>query len=108
MQRTLNVLWATDGSESSLAAVAMLESLVLPVTKTLRALAVAPRPMLSGARPDPVYFRRQSPSERKAAIAEALGIAEDSLAAIRRPSPSMEPAAAFGLLFRRSSVPPNR
>jgi len=72
---SLRVLWATDGSPSAHAAVPVLKSLVLPGASTLHVLTVSPTPMISGARPDPSFFKPSSREARKEALEAARSIA---------------------------------
>jgi nucleotide-binding universal stress UspA family protein len=96
MPADLKVLWATDGSDCALAAVPLIRSLVLPVAASVHVLTVAPEPLLSGARPDPIYLKPMSASERKAALGRALGVAQSSMAALGDTTSTVESQSRFG------------
>ncbi|HXH23563.1 MAG TPA: universal stress protein [Dehalococcoidia bacterium] len=93
--RTLNVLWATDGSAASRSAVPLLRELVLPVATRLTVLTVGPHPLFSHARPDPGFLRKATPAARRLALAEARETAEREAMALD-PSVPVEPIAAWG------------
>jgi nucleotide-binding universal stress UspA family protein len=95
MPSQLSVLWATDGSESSLASVAFLNQWVMPKATTVRVLCVAPVPLLSGARPDPAYYRRWSAQAKQSALEEALAVAQDAASRLRT-SASIDATSRFG------------
>ena len=73
----LQVLWATDGSEGARSAVPVLRQIVLPVTKRLVVLVVAPRPLLSSARPDPARLKLIKRDTRANLLAEAQALANE-------------------------------
>lgn len=74
----LKVLWATDGSEESRVALPLLRRLVLPVTRELTVLSVAPHSFISGARPDPMFLTRITPSAKRRALLEAEDVAQQA------------------------------
>jgi nucleotide-binding universal stress UspA family protein len=78
MPSGLRVLWASDGSDSALAAAPLIESLLLPVAASVHVLTVAGRPTMSGAHQDPMYIKRWSREERTAALNNAVQIARYS------------------------------
>jgi nucleotide-binding universal stress UspA family protein len=67
----LRVLWATDGSQNSRAAIPLLRSIILPATERITVLTVAPHSLLSGARPDPTFLTKIMPRAKKRALFEA-------------------------------------
>jgi nucleotide-binding universal stress UspA family protein len=67
----LRILWASDGSESALSAVPMLRRLVLPSTRRLLVLSVAPHSFIAGARPAPGQLLKVSAALKRRALAEA-------------------------------------
>lgn len=88
----LKVLWATDGSEESRVALALMRRLVLPVTQELTVLSVAPQSFISGARPDPSFLTRVTPSARRRALMEAEDVAQQAATDLD-PPPGMEVTA---------------
>ena len=78
IERDLNVLWATDGSDESRVALPLLRRLVLPVTQKLTVLSVAPQSFISGARPDPSFLNRITPSAKRRALIEAEDVAQQA------------------------------
>jgi len=82
VDRKLRVLWATDGSANAHGAIPFLRDLILPAADDLTVLAVAPHALLSGARPDPAFLARATPSARRKALAESHAAAERSVTAL--------------------------
>jgi nucleotide-binding universal stress UspA family protein len=81
-QGRLRVLWATDGSRNSQNAFPLLRQMVLPVTEKLVVLTVAPRSVLTGARPDPAFIARARPSVKQRELTEARQTAEREATAL--------------------------
>jgi nucleotide-binding universal stress UspA family protein len=94
MSQDLHVLWATDGSDGSHAAIPLLRQLILPAANRLTVLSVAPRPRVSGARPDPAYFALGS-GTRERALAEGYKLASEE-ASLLAPVVEAEPEARWG------------
>ena len=92
----LNILWASDGSDSALAASPLIDSLVASVAATLHVLTVAPAPMFSGARLDPVYLKPWPAKERRAALERAMSVARRSVQRLESTNAAIEPKARFG------------
>ena len=88
----LKVLWATDGSEESRVALPLLRRLVLPVTDRLTVVSVAPQSFISGARPDPGFLTRITPSAKRRALIEAEDVAQQAATDLD-PPPSIEVGA---------------
>ena len=78
----LRVLWATDGSANAREAIPVLRQLVLPATAQLVVLAVAPHPLVTGARPDPAYVTRATAQAKQEALEAAESLAEAEMAAL--------------------------
>jgi nucleotide-binding universal stress UspA family protein len=72
----LRVLWATDGSEAARSASPILRQVILPATQRLAVMTVAPHSFLSGARPDPAFLAKITPSARKKALTESEQLAQ--------------------------------
>ncbi|MPZ48716.1 MAG: hypothetical protein GEU75_05280 [Dehalococcoidia bacterium] len=75
-ERQLRVLWATDGSEAARSAATLLRQIVLPATRKLVVMTVAPHSFLSGARPDPAFLTKITPSARRKALTESEQLAQ--------------------------------
>ncbi len=88
----LKVLWATDGSEESRVALPLLRRLVLPVTKELTVLSIAPHSFISGARPDPTFLTRITPAAKRRALMEAEDVAQQAATDLD-PPPEVEVGA---------------
>ncbi len=88
----LKVLWATDGSDESRVALPLLRRLVLPVTKDLTVLSVAPHSFISGARPDPMFLTRITPAAKRRALMEAEDVARQAATDLD-PPPGIEVGA---------------
>jgi nucleotide-binding universal stress UspA family protein len=76
MTGSLNVLWATDGSDHSEHAMPLLRNFVLPATGKLTVLTVAPQTFLGSARPDPAFLTRVTAASRRKALLEAEDTAQ--------------------------------
>jgi nucleotide-binding universal stress UspA family protein len=74
----LRVLWASDGSENARSAIPLLRRLVLPATRRLAVLGVAPHSFLAGSRPDPRLLTRPTRGLRRRALLEAQQEAQRS------------------------------
>jgi nucleotide-binding universal stress UspA family protein len=72
----LRVLWPTDGSDSSRSAIPLLRHLVLPATRRIVVLSIAPHSLLSGARPDPALLRKVTGVARRHHLLEAEQVAQ--------------------------------
>jgi nucleotide-binding universal stress UspA family protein len=94
--RGLRVLWATDGSDASHAAIPLLRRLVLPATERLTVLSVAPQSMISGARPDPTFLTRITPTARRRALLEAEDVAQQSATDLDPSGIELEAQARWG------------
>jgi nucleotide-binding universal stress UspA family protein len=94
VSQDLHVLWATDGSDGAHAAIPLLRQLILPAANRVTVLSVAPRPRLSGARPDPAYFALGS-GTRESALAEGYKLASEE-AALLNSVVKAEPEARWG------------
>jgi nucleotide-binding universal stress UspA family protein len=71
-----------------------LRQLILPAANRVTVLSVAPRPRLSGARPDPAYFALGS-GTRESALAEGYRLAAEE-ASLLAPDVYAEPEARWG------------
>jgi nucleotide-binding universal stress UspA family protein len=76
---SLKVLWATDCSPNSEAAIPLLRQMVLPAAASLAVVTVAPHAVISGARPDPAFLKGASPAARRHALIEARRAAESAI-----------------------------
>ncbi len=75
----LRLLWATDGSPSSRAALPFLERLFLPIADVVHVLVVAPRTATEGERPDPIaVLERLLPGYQERVTEETTRIAVES------------------------------
>jgi len=94
--RGLRVLWATDGSDASRAAMPLLRHLVLPATERLTVLSVAPQSMISGARPDPAFLMRITPAARRRALLESEDEAQQAATELDPSGIELEAIARWG------------
>lgn len=94
-ERSLRVLWATDGSKSSLNALPLLRQMVLPVTGRLTVLSVAPHSLISPARPDLAFLTKATKAAREKALMEARLSAQRDATALD-PSVPVEVLSAWG------------
>jgi nucleotide-binding universal stress UspA family protein len=92
----LTVIWATDGSDSSRSAIPFLRRLVLPATRRLTILSVAPQSFISGARPDPSFLTRSSAGARRRAVLEAEATARQAATQLDPVSTEVEVVARWG------------
>jgi nucleotide-binding universal stress UspA family protein len=91
----LRVLFATDGSGPARGVAPLLRQIVLPVTRKLTVLTVAPQSVLSGARPDPAHLLKTSPASRKRALLESTELAEQAATELD-PGVEVEAIARWG------------
>lgn len=73
----LHVLWSTDGSPPSHAAIPLLRQVIMPAASELSVLTVLPHSPLAGARPDPAFLSRTSATTRRRALHEGEQQARD-------------------------------
>jgi nucleotide-binding universal stress UspA family protein len=78
----LQVLWPTDGSDSSRNAIPLLRHLVLPAAERIVVLSIAPHSLISGARPDPALLQRVNAAARRRALVEAEQLAQRDVTAL--------------------------
>ena len=91
-----NVLWATDGSDSSRSAIPLIRRLVLPATQKLTVLSVAPHSLLTGARPDPAFLTRITPAARRRAVLDAEDLAQAAATELDPTSIEVEATSRWG------------
>jgi nucleotide-binding universal stress UspA family protein len=92
----LRVLWPTDGSDSSRSAIPLLRHLVLPATKRIVVLSIAPHSAISGARPDPALLRKVNGAARRHHLFEAEQVAQRQATELDPVSVEVEVVSRWG------------
>ncbi|HEX5139480.1 MAG TPA: universal stress protein [Dehalococcoidia bacterium] len=92
----LRVLWAIDGSEKSLAGSGVIRQQLRGACDHLIILCVAPGPVFSGARPDPIYLKTATRAGREHALEAAMAHAQESASAVGDIGATVETASRWG------------
>jgi nucleotide-binding universal stress UspA family protein len=92
----LSVLWATDGSAGSDAAIPVLKQVVQPCCSELRVITVVPQPLGSGARPDPAALIKVTAASRRRAMAAGQAAAEHQAKLLQNETTELHAEAVWG------------